>query len=352
VRSVPPLVAGLTLLALLACGPEAVGPAAAPPAPAPTTTPAVAAAAPSDDAWVDVAVANLWAQPAQTRPLDAPALANPVEVDRWLASMTVEDRLWLVGRLVTQALYGDRVIVIDEAGGWTKVVVPRQPTSLDARGYPGWLPTAQLTRTAPGAAGGGEAIVTAAATTLRPAENPAAALLQLSFGTRLPVLASDPAWVLVGTPGGGRGRLPVADVAVVTAGVPPPASSATGEQVVETAAQFAGVPYLWGGTSGTAWDCSGLTSAVYAAHGVVIPRDADDQAAAGTAVGKADLQPGDLLFYATGADRESIHHVGIYAGDGRMIQAPATGRTVETVPIDRPGLASRYWGARRYLPSG
>ena len=117
---------------------------------------------------------------------------------------------------------------------------------------------------------------------------------------------------------------------------------------MRSAQQFSGVDYLWAGTSASGWDCSGLTSAAYAAHGVVIPRDADDQAEAGTPVDRADLQPGDLLFY--GAD--SVTHVAMYVGDGRMIQAPATGRQVETVPVDSPGLAAQYRGARRYLPSG
>jgi cell wall-associated NlpC family hydrolase len=293
-----------------------------------------------------VAVANLWAEPDQARALDAPTLAKPVSMDTWLGSMSTDDRLWLVGRLVTQALYGDQVTIVETAGDWTKVVVPRQPSSLDPRGYPGWLPTAQLTSTAPATGTGATATVTKPATTLRDPDDPERILVELSFNTRLPVLASsDSTWVTVATPGGGRGRVAATDVGVGT-------RTAAGEDVVRTAEQFAGVPYLWAGTSGPAWDCSGLTWAVYAVHGVVIPRDADDQAAAGSPVDKDDLRPGDLLFYSTGPDRESIHHVGIYVGDGRMIQAPATGRKVETVPIDRPGLASEYWGARRYLPSG
>lgn len=339
-RAAPHLLVALSLLALTACSSGGTEPATTP---APTLT-----TIPADTAWVDVAVANLWEAPEQARPLDAPSLAKPVDMDAWLASMTTDDRLWLVGRLVTQALYGDQVTVVETAGDWAKVVVPRQPTSLDPRGYPGWLPTAQLTRTPPVTGTGATVTVTRAATTLGDPDRPDRTLMELSFDTRLPEVDGDPTWVIVAVPGGGRGRLARTDVRVVTPDMRPRAG---GEEVVGAAEQFVGVAYLWGGTSGAAWDCSGLTSAVYASHGVVIPRDADDQAAAGWAVDKDDLRPGDLLFYATGPDRESIHHVGIYAGDGRMIQAPATGRRVETVPIDRPGLASEFWGARRYLPS-
>jgi cell wall-associated NlpC family hydrolase len=336
-----PVLVVLSLLALVACGSDAAKQSVGPdPSPAPTTIP-------GNQAWIDVAVANMWAAPDQVRPLDAPSLAKPVDMDAWLASMSTEDRLWLVGRLVTQALYGDPVTIVESAGDWTRVVAPRQPSSLDPRGYPGWLPTAQLTATPPATGTGATAVVTRPASTLRDLDDPEQTVMELSFNTRLPVLASDPTGVTVATPNGGRGRLARTDVSIDD--TPP---TATGEEVVRTAQQFAGVAYLWGGTSGPAWDCSGLTSAVYAVHGVVIPRDADDQAAAGSPVDKDDLRPGDLLFYATGPDRESIHHVGIYVGEGRMIQAPATGRTVETVPIDRPGLASEFWGARRYLQSG
>ena len=250
-----------------------------------------------------MAVANLWAEPDQARPLDAPSLTNPVDIDAWLASMSIDDRLWLVDRLVTQALYGDQVTVVETAGDWTKVVVPRQPSSLDPRGYPGWLPTAQLTSTPPAPGDRRRPPPSSGPTEpLRDADrsrpHPDRAELQH------PAPGAWPSDADVGHRGHPRGRprtrSRVTDVEVVTADARrPPART-----IVRTAEQFAGVAYLWGGTSAPGWDCSGLTSAVYAAHGVVIPRDADDQAAAGTPVDKDDLRPGDLLFYATGADRD------------------------------------------------
>ena len=296
---------------------------------------------------MNVAVANLWAEPDQVRPLDAPSLGDVVDIDAWLAAMTVDDRLWLVDRLVTQALYGDRVTVVESAGDWTKVVVRRQASSLDPRGYPGWLPAVQVTAVAPlraRDASRGDAVVSRPRAALRDPADPSVERMDLSFNTRLPVLDVDQLGVAVGIPGGGEAWLAKGDFEILAPNAPPP----TGDDMVRSAQMFAGVDYLWGGTSGPAWDCSGLTSAVYAAHGVDIPRDADDQAEAGTAVDRADLRPGDLLFY--GAD--TVTHVALYVGEGRMIQAPATGRTVETVSVDAPGLASRFLGARRYLPSG
>ena len=169
--------------------------------------------------------------------------------------------------------------------------------------------------------------------------------MDLSFDTRLPVVATHGSSVVVATPSGDEGMLAAGDVEVSDGRPPVP----TGAELVRTAQAFSGLPYLWAGTSSSGFDCSGFTSAVYGAHGLVIPRDADDQAAAGTPVDPNRLEPGDLLFYAYDGGRGEIHHVSMYVGDGMMIQSPATGRTVETVPVDSQPYAGEFWGARRYL---
>jgi cell wall-associated NlpC family hydrolase len=324
----------------MSAAPAEPAPAAAP-TPAPTTDP--------DAAVIDVAVATLWIEPDTARPLDAPSLANPVDVKGWVAAMSVPDKLWLVGKLATQVLYGEPVTVVETSGAWTKVVVPSQPSSLDPRGYPGWLPTVQLARRALPASAA-TARVTAATAPLRDATDPARrVLLEVSYNTRLPVVSpagQGNSWVTVATPSGGRAVLAASDVEILT-GKP---RTPTGADLVRTAQRFSGLAYLWAGTAAAAgFDCSGFTSTVYAAHGITIPRDADDQAGAGVAVDRSQLQPGDLLFFATNGGRGSIHHVSMYVGDGLMIQAPSTGRTVETVSVDIPGLAREYWGARRYI---
>ncbi|MCW6090663.1 C40 family peptidase [Clostridium sporogenes] len=102
-----------------------------------------------------------------------------------------------------------------------------------------------------------------------------------------------------------------------------PAPPATHGDVVGYAMQFQGVPYVWGGTSPSGFDCSGFVQYVYRnAAGIELPRDTYGQIGAGTRVSQDQLQPGDLVFPHTG-------HVGIYIGGGQMIHAPRTGDVVK-----------------------
>jgi hypothetical protein len=117
--------------------------------------------------------------------------------------------------------------------------------------------------------------------------------------------------------------------------------------LVETANGYLGVPYLWGGSTGTGFDCSGLTMAVYRLNGLKLPRSSREQYAQGTRVSLGDARRGDLLFFAT-AGSGRVSHVGIYVGGDSFIHAPRRGRT-----ITREKLAGYYRehlvGARCYL---
>jgi cell wall-associated NlpC family hydrolase len=89
-----------------------------------------------------------------------------------------------------------------------------------------------------------------------------------------------------------------------------------------------GKPYVYGATGPGSYDCSGLTQAAYRAAGVTLGRTTYDQAKEGVPVSKADLRPGDLVFFYSG-----LSHVGIYLGNGQIVHAPHTGAVVEVAPM-------------------
>jgi hypothetical protein len=109
-----------------------------------------------------------------------------------------------------------------------------------------------------------------------------------------------------------------------------------------------GLPYVWGASGPTSFDCSGLVQWAFAQAGVSMPRVAADQARTGPAVPVGELEPGDLLFYDTDPTAPGyISHVAIYLGNGWMIQAPEPGLDVEVVPAS---FGAQFAGAIRVDP--
>ena len=273
--------------------------------------PARAALEPGRRATIDVAVATLWKAPGIYRAIDRPSVTNPAEPIAWSKNLaSTASRVWLDSHVQTQALYGQTVRVLERRGGWVKVAVVDEPDPQDPHGYPGWLPASQL---ATGFDDRGRYVV---------AVSRNAPLLVHGRGD----------FAVVRTPDG-VGNLSGAD--------DPLRYSAA--SIVAQAERFVGVRYLWGGLSAWGFDCSGLVWDVYRAHGMTIPRDADPQFRHGAPVALDALRPGDLLFYGT---QSYVHHVAIYAGGGRMVEAPDSAHSVRVVPVRRGELV----GARRYAP--
>lgn len=280
---------------------------------------------------VAVPVTTVWTSPEGPREIDRLLVADAPDLPGWSVTHSVEDRVGLHGRVVTQALLGEPVHLLDEGDRWSRVVLPWQPSSLDTRGYPGWVPTSHLLPTAVGDVGASEgvAVVRPLTATLR---TPGGGL-EVSCGTVLTAVGRDDSEVRVALPDGGTGWLDVADV-VRRAGAF--TAAADGTAALSAARQFLGLAYLWGGTSGWGVDCSGLVHLAYRVHGVAVPRDAADQCAALEPVGDAEISVGDLLFF--GRPDEPSHHVGLVTSPGpldelRMLHAPESGGLVEDAPL-------------------
>lgn len=111
---------------------------------------------------------------------------------------------------------------------------------------------------------------------------------------------------------------------------PTPDPIPNGSGIVSDALKYLGVPYVWGGTTPSGFDCSGLVQYVFAMNGITLPRTTTQQEFSGTVISISQLQAGDLVFFGA---RGSTHHVGIYIGGGQFVHAPQTGDVVKITSI-------------------
>jgi|1185.fasta_scaffold79609_1 cell wall-associated NlpC family hydrolase len=122
------------------------------------------------------------------------------------------------------------------------------------------------------------------------------------------------------------------------------------DQAADVALRYLGTPYVWAGTTPAGFDCSGFTRFVYSRLGIELEHSTYAQWGAGPHVGRADLRPGDLVFFGLG-------HVGIWLGHGRFIHSPHTGDVVSIERIDSGWYSEtfsggvRLRGAQRFLGS-
>ena len=122
----------------------------------------------------------------------------------------------------------------------------------------------------------------------------------------------------------------------------------TGQDIVNYAETFLGVNYVYGGTSPSGFDCSGLVYYCYKHFGYTVNRTAAGLAYSGTAVSSTSLQVGDIILF-TSKDGSYIGHTGIYIGGGQFIHAPHTGDVVKISNLSDTYYTNHYWGARRVI---
>lgn len=118
-------------------------------------------------------------------------------------------------------------------------------------------------------------------------------------------------------------------------------------KIAKDAHQYIGVPYKWGGTTSSGFDCSGLVRAVYRLNGLTLPRTSLEQYNTGKSIAKDKLQVGDLVFFTNNG--KQVNHVGIYIGNNEFIHAPGRGKKVKKANLTTNYWVKAYRGARTYL---
>lgn len=257
--------------------------------------------------------------------------------------------------LVSQAVLGTLVSILEERDGWYRVQTPDT--------YLGWTESTSVRVLAQGEAGYATAGEIAEVCSLlaflyaEPSVSARAPTLQVTIGTRLELACQDGGWLRVRLPAraGENGSVhwvQKGDVSITEASAPRPLGSL--QDLVHTARRFLGLPYLWGGCTPLGIDCSGFVQLVYHLHGVQLLRDSHIQYTQPDLVHveRNELRTGDLVFFG----RERITHVGMVLGDGPSAPLGA-GEFINATPhkcpivqisrLDEEHWASLYRGARR-----
>ena len=302
-----------------------------------------------ETAYVDVTVATLWTDAKAPRKVDEPALGHPVDLDKWNKNLKdAEVRRGLTGKVETQARLRFRSHCPQNQGCLGPGRGQRPVDLQEQEGSPGWVPKKQLVENdrfgnlkddQP------RAVVTKKKSELEGIEFAKAPVQRSpSTSTFLSSLKTSTmcAWR---SQAAAQAWIDVSDVDVYdTDGKP---EKPSGDDLVETAKKFDGLRYLWAGVSPYGFDCSGFTYSIYRAHGIDIPRDSGEQATTGKKVAEGDLKAGDLLFFSTSSG--TVHHVGMYVGDGKMIHSPNASKDVYVTDWKSWDTGNEFSGARRII---
>lgn len=250
---------------------------------------------------------------------------------------------------------GTKITVVSTANGWCKVTYSGK-TGYIKQDYVSTTGSASNTTNNNTSASTGTAATVKCSSTVnfRSAASTSSTVLgELKNGTAVTVLSTSNGWSKV-TYAGKTGYISADYLVTASSGTAITPSntaasvsiSAKRQSVLTYAAQFLGVPYVYGGSTPSGFDCSGFTSYVFKNTVGSIPRVAQAQFDATTRVSKDNLLPGDLVFF--GSSTSSISHVGIYVGNNQFIHAPNTGSVVKYDSITG-SYATRYQGAGRVI---
>lgn len=214
--------------------------------------------------------------------------------------------------VVSQAIFGTNVGVLEERDGWARIQTPDE--------YTGWAPLARLIRSTKryGSTGRVAQVESLFAHIYRePSITRHQPLLTVPFQSRLEAIGDQEGWLHVRLPDDRSGWVQAGDVTFEP-------KLASVDEMIALAKRFLGLPYTWGGTSSFGFDCSGYTQMLCLRRGYRLPRDARPQAewSGVVPVEKKDLQPGDLLYFGKPPEKK-ITHTGLYIGNGEFIHATA-----------------------------
>ncbi|MTT32951.1 NlpC/P60 family protein [Terrilactibacillus sp. BCM23-1] len=292
----------------------------------------------------NVSVATVWKSPDSVRNVDGKAINYPCDIEGWLHDMSEEETIALCreNRLETQLLFGEEFLVEKMVDGWAYGYAVMQSSSKDPRGYPGYVPVNQLIKKP--SSWDDQTNWLIVKEDRAPLYNQKGERVTiLSMGTRLPIIKDLDENISVLVPSGEIGYLDRSSIAYDKL---KPFSS---QAIIKLAERFLNLPYLWAGMSSYGFDCSGFSYSMYRMFGKMIPRDAHDQAIKGEEVTFGEEKPGDLLFFAYEEGKGTIHHVGIYYGDGKMIHSPTPGKKIEITTLKGTIFERECCTIRRYL---
>ncbi|MBQ2651319.1 MAG: C40 family peptidase, partial [Clostridia bacterium] len=246
--------------------------------------------------------------------------------------------------VVTQIPNTHRVAVLDAVEGWYKVAYNGQNGYVSAD----YVELSDIMNVEPGAAK-----VTTDVLNVRSAPSTSADIVtRLSKDATAKIIGINTGWFKIEMASGTTGYIHPDYVEVVansvsttTAASVSAASGSVRSQVLDYASTFLGVPYVYGGSSPKGFDCSGFTSYVYKHFNVSLPHSSASQYTRVTKVSRDNLQPGDLVFFASSAGGSKINHVGIYVGNGNFIHAPRPGKVVCYDSLYSSYYSSHYVGA-------